>query len=69
MNLKSACKIGKAVGMTTIGESVDSIEHFSMSIFKYKDIQSELNEMYNDPLWDKLKLNRAYKIEKVLDNE
>ena len=66
MKLKEVCRIGKEVGMITIGESVDNIEHSAMSIFKYEDISKELHEMYSDPLWDKLKLNRAHKIGKVL---
>lgn len=66
MRLKEACKMGKAVGMTTIGESVDNIEHHAISIFKYEDINKELHEMYADPLWDALKLNGAQSIDKVL---
>ena len=69
MKLKEACRIGKEVGMTTIGESVDNIEHQAMSIFKYEDINKELIEMYTDPIWDEKKLIRTDLITKILKTD
>ena len=69
MKLKEACRIGKEVGMTTIGESVDNIEHQVMSIFKYEDINKELIEMYTDPIWDEKKLIRTDLITKILKTD
>ncbi|MBC8410083.1 MAG: hypothetical protein H8E12_15395 [Rhodobacteraceae bacterium] len=66
MKLKTACQIGKDVGLPTIGESVDHIDHMSMSIFKYDEIGTELSEMYNDPLWETLNLSRADSVDKIL---
>tara|TARA_Y100000034_G_scaffold132889_1_gene196952 strand:+ start:139 stop:351 length:213 start_codon:yes stop_codon:yes gene_type:complete len=66
MKLKEVCRIGKEVGMTTIGESVDNIDHHAMSLFKYDDISNQLTEMYTDPLWDELDLKREDTITKVI---
>jgi len=69
MKLKLACKLGKQMGMITIGEAVDNIEHHAISLFKYEDIVNELDEMYNDLLWEELDLTRKDKIESVIPDE
>ena len=47
MKLKLACKLGKQMGMITIGEAVDNIEHHAISLFKYEDIVNELDALKN----------------------
>ena len=69
MKLKEACKIGKEMGLTTIGECVDNIDHLAMSMFRYKDIFKHLSEMYGDTLWDKKDISRKDSIEKILGEE
>ena len=61
--------MAKHCGLKTIGEAVDNIEHHAMSIFKYEDINQELNEMYNDPLWDEKELSRMDSIMMILEDE
>lgn len=50
MKLKVACEIAESCGLSTIGEAVDNIEHMVMSLFVYKDIPTQIEEIYLDPL-------------------
>jgi len=66
MKLKEACKIAEYCGLKTIGEAVDNIDHHCTSLFKYENIFTELDELYTDPLWDRLRLEQTDKIERIL---
>ena len=48
MRLEKACKIGKDCGVETIEQVFMLVELHAMCMFKYDEIDEELNEMYKD---------------------
>lgn len=48
MKLDECIKIGKECGMTTLGEAYDNISFHSTMLFKYEDIENELQELRNE---------------------
>lgn len=48
MKLDKACKIGADCGLETIEEVFILVELHAMCMFKYNEIDEELNEMYQD---------------------
>lgn len=48
MKLEEAIKLGKDCGLETVEECIRNIELHAISLFKYEDINKELNELHND---------------------
>jgi len=46
MKLKSAISLAESCGLRTINEAITNVEIHSMMLFKIKDIQNEINEIY-----------------------
>ena len=69
MRLIEACKAAKECGLETLDEALTNIEHMAMSMFPYKDIPTEILEMYEDPLWKQLDITVKDNITTVLEHE
>jgi len=48
MTLNKCVKIGKECGLITLGEAYDNISIHSTSLFKYEEIEKELQELRNE---------------------
>ncbi len=50
MTLKRCIEIGKACGLTTLGEAYDNIDIHAISLFGYYDIKKELTKLRSEIL-------------------
>jgi len=48
MKLDKAIELGKACGLSTIGECIANVDYHAMNIFKYEEINTEINELLAD---------------------
>lgn len=48
MKLDKAIELGKACGLSTIEECIANVDYHAMSIFKYEEINTEINELLVD---------------------
>ncbi len=48
MKLAAAAEMGIVCGLKTVGEAISNVTVHSMSIFKYEDINKEIDELYKD---------------------
>ena len=65
MKLLEAIRIGKACGLTTLGECFENIRLHSTNLFSYNKIGDELSELVDELIEKNLKPTE--KIEKVVD--
>jgi len=48
MTLKECIEMGRECGLITLGEAYDNISIHSTSLFKYEEIENELQELRNE---------------------
>ena len=48
MKLKKAINLGDSCGLRTIRECIVNVEIHSMNLFKYDEIENEINEIHLD---------------------
>ena len=48
MRLNEAIEFGKECGLETVEECMRNVEIHAISLFKYEDINKELNEMHDE---------------------
>jgi len=65
VKLQEALRLGKACGLTTLGECFENVRLHSMNLFNYHKIGDELSELV-DELTEK-KLKPTEKIDLVVD--
>lgn len=48
MTLTNAVEMGRFCGLNTVEECISNVERHSISIFKYTELQKELEELHED---------------------
>lgn len=48
MKLKDCISIAKACELTTLGEAYDNIDFHAITLFKYEEIDKEMQELRNE---------------------
>lgn len=60
-----ALRMGRACGLTTLGECFENVRLHSMNLFEYSKIGNELKELIDE--MQKYNLKPTYEIQKVVD--
>ena len=61
MKLNECIEIGKECGLLTLGEAYDNVDNHVMSLFRFPDIEKEMQELRNE-------IGKKYNLIEITDN-